>query len=65
MAQATLANDLGVSVRNVRYALDALVSRGHLISERRGRMETNRYHLALKHGDRQSTADHDRQDFAE
>lgn len=62
MAQATLAKDLGMPERTLRKALSALVKRGHLISKRRGRMETNQYHVALKSGDgdRHSGADHDR-----
>jgi hypothetical protein len=66
MAQATIARDLGMPERTVRFALSALNERGHLVSKRRGKMETNLYHLALKssEGDRQSVADHDRQPIA-
>ncbi|OKO75715.1 hypothetical protein AC629_33685 [Bradyrhizobium sp. NAS80.1] len=60
MAQTTLADDLGISVRTIGTVLSALVERGHLISKRRGREETNLYHLALKNsdGDRKELADH-------
>jgi hypothetical protein len=66
MAQATIAHDLGMSERTARSALSALNERGHLVTKRRGKMETNLYHLALKNseGDRQSVADHDRQPIA-
>jgi hypothetical protein len=66
MAQATIAHDLGMPERTVRFALSALNERGHLVTKRRGKMETNLYHLALKNseGDRQSVADHDRQPIA-
>jgi hypothetical protein len=47
MAQTTLAQELGLSVRPVRYALDELVKRGHLIARRRGMQQTNLYRLGL------------------
>jgi hypothetical protein len=66
MSQAALARDLGIAIRTVRQGLAGLVDRGHLITKRRGKMETNLYHLALKNtaSDRQESADHDRQDSA-
>jgi hypothetical protein len=66
MSQAALARDLGMHERTVRYTLSAMVERGHLHTKRRGKMETNLYHLALKNADsdRQPVADHDRQSFA-
>lgn len=65
MAQATLADDLGVSEITVRRALAAMVKRGHLRSKRRGCEETNLYHLALKNeaSDRSDLIDHDRSDL--
>jgi hypothetical protein len=66
MAQATIARDLGMPERTVRFALSALNERAHLVTKRRGKMATNLHHLALKNseGDRQSVADHDRQPIA-
>ncbi len=62
MSQPTLADDLGISVSTVRRALSAMVLRGHLISKRRGKEETNLYQLILKNGasDRADLNDHDR-----
>src|SRR6185437_16801731 len=62
VSQATLAADLGVSEITVRRALAAMVTRGHLISKRRGREETNLYHLALKDAasDQSDLNDHER-----
>ena len=34
MAQTTLAQDLGISVQHVRYALDDLTNRGRLVAQR-------------------------------
>ncbi len=63
MSQITLATKLGVAERTIRDAMSALVARGHLVLDRRGKMETNRYRLALKcESDRQRIADHDRQE---
>jgi biotin operon repressor len=66
ISQATLARHLGLSERTVRYALSALERRGHLVTRRRGRMETNKYRLAHRSSacDRQTIADHDRQQIA-
>lgn len=65
MSQAKLALDLGMPERTVRFALSALIKAGHMITKRRGRMETSLYHLALKdESDRQPIADHDRQPIA-
>ena len=66
MAQTTLAKDLAMPERTLRHALAALVERGHLISERRGLKQTNRYKLSLKDtpGDRQEIAGQDRQPAA-
>jgi hypothetical protein len=63
MSQATLATDIGMPARTVRHALAHLVERGHLVTKRRGKMETNLYHIALKNSesDRQAVATHDRQ----
>jgi hypothetical protein len=65
MAQTTLACDLGISESTVRRSLSALVDRGHLISKRRGREETNLYHLALKENesDRAEMNGHDQSDL--
>jgi hypothetical protein len=65
MSQATLAQDLGISERTVRDVLSALVNRGHLIVNRRGKKETNRYRLALKDSDRQNSSHHDRRETAD
>jgi biotin operon repressor len=67
MSQATLASDLGISESTVRRALSALVERGHLISKRRGKEETNLYHLALKSdiGDRSEMTDHDQSEMTD
>lgn len=68
MKQVTLANELNISERAVRDALDDLVAGSHLIREQRGKMQTNRYRLALTVSDRQESADHkpsDRQGFAD
>ncbi|WP_441260819.1 helix-turn-helix transcriptional regulator [Bradyrhizobium sp. 521_C7_N1_3] len=64
MSQATLARDLGMPERTVRYALSALVDDGHLVTKRRGKKETNLYHLQLKNSesDRQAVADHEPRD---
>jgi Helix-turn-helix domain len=66
MSQATLANDLGMPERTVRDAISRLIKHGHIVTKRRGKMETNLYHLALKNteSDRQPSADHDRQTTA-
>ena len=72
MSQAALAHDLGMSERTVRDALAALVERAHLVIKRRGKMETNLYHLALKQdagdqsetSDRREAAGHDQQTTA-
>src|SRR5438552_2641315 len=40
MAQPTLASDLGMPERTLRYALASLVDRGHLVCKRRS-MKTN------------------------
>ena len=67
MAQATLAHDLGMPVRTVGYILSGLIRRGHLVTKRRGKMETSLYHLALKNSecDRQPIATHDQQPIAD
>ncbi|WP_375789404.1 helix-turn-helix domain-containing protein [Bradyrhizobium sp. Pha-3] len=65
MSQAKLALDLGMPERTVRFALSALIKADHLITKRRGRMETSLYHLALKEeSDRQPIATHVRQPIA-
>jgi len=65
MSQQTLAGDLGVSEITARRALSALVDRGHLISKRRGREETNMYHLTLKNSasDQSDLNGHDQSDL--
>jgi hypothetical protein len=62
MSQATLARDLGMPDRTMRHGLSSLIDRGHVVTKRRGRMETSLYYLALKtcDSDRQPIADHDR-----
>ncbi|MBR0937294.1 helix-turn-helix domain-containing protein [Bradyrhizobium jicamae] len=59
-SQQTLADELGLHERTVRTALSAMVERGHLLAKRRGREETNLYHLALKNSDsdRKKTSAH-------
>jgi hypothetical protein len=66
MSQAALAHDLGLCERAVRKVLSALVEAGHLVTKRRGKMETNLYHLALKNddGDRHNCSGHDRHNHA-
>jgi hypothetical protein len=66
MSQATLATDIGMPARTVRYALAHLIERGHLVTKRRGKMETSLYRLELKNSesDRQAIATHDRQTLA-
>lgn len=66
MRQNTVAAELGISVRTVNDTLNHMTARGHLLSDRRGVMKTNRYHLALKptDSDTQKSAHHDTQDFA-
>jgi hypothetical protein len=66
MAQPTLAQDLGLSVRTVGSAISDLIARGHLITKRRSQ-DTSLYHLALNNGDsdQQEFADHDQQETAD
>jgi hypothetical protein len=42
-AQVTLAKELGMADRSVRYGVDELIKRGHMTSRRWDRNRTNRY----------------------
>ena len=46
-AQKTLAVELSISERAVRYAVDELIEKGHLIASRANRRASNRYRLAF------------------